>query len=81
MRFVGVGTYSLDLEVFAYVLTRNGDEFLQIQQDLLLSILGEVEAAGTALAIPTQASVTYSSYGGTGRPSTPQPELVASRRG
>jgi len=60
VRFVGVGTYSLDLEVFTYVLTKNGDEFNQIQQDLYLWILDAVEAAGTALALPTQASVTYS---------------------
>lgn len=55
VRFVGVGTYSLDLEVFAYVLTPNYDEFLQIQQELLLWILDAVQAAGTALAVPTQA--------------------------
>jgi MscS family membrane protein len=60
VRFVGVGTYSLDLEVFAYVLTSNGDEFLTIQQELLLKLLDEVAAAGTALALPTQASVSYS---------------------
>lgn len=60
VRFIGLGTYSLDLEVFAYVLTRDGDEFLKIQQELLLTILDEVAAAGTALALPTQASVTYS---------------------
>jgi MscS family membrane protein len=55
VRFVGVGTYSLDVEVFAYVLTPNYDEFLQIQQELLLWILDGVQAAGTALAVPTQA--------------------------
>ena len=27
VRFVGVGTYSLDIEIFIYVLTRNGDAF------------------------------------------------------
>ena len=54
-----MGTYSLDLEVFAYVLTRNMDDFLQIQQELLLWVLEAVEAAGTALALPTQASVDY----------------------
>lgn len=59
VRFVGVGTYSLDLEVFAYILTRNGDEFFEIQQELLLWILDEIEAAGTALALPTQASLIY----------------------
>jgi MscS family membrane protein len=60
VRFIGIGSYSLDLEVFVYVLTTNGDEFLTIQQELLLTILDEVAAAGTALALPTQASVDYS---------------------
>jgi MscS family membrane protein len=60
VRFVGVGTYSLDLEIFAHVLTRDGDEFMKIQQDLYLWILDAVEAAGTALALPTQASISYS---------------------
>jgi len=61
VRFIGVGVYSLDLEVFAYVLTPDFDEFLQIQQDLLLWILDAVQAAGTSLAVPTQA---YLSLGG-----------------
>jgi MscS family membrane protein len=60
IRFVGIGSYSLDLEVFVYVRTTDGDEFLTIQQDLLLTILDEVAAAGTALALPTQASIDYS---------------------
>jgi MscS family membrane protein len=60
VRFIGVGSYSLDIEVFAYVLTADGDEFLRIQQDLLLQILDAVQDAGTALALPTQASITYS---------------------
>ncbi len=60
VRFVGIGSYSLDLEVFVYVLTMDGDEFLRIQQELLLTILDEVREAGTALALPTQASVSYS---------------------
>ena len=60
VRFVGVGSYSLDVEVFAYILTGDGDEFLRIQQELLLRILDAVAAAGTALALPTQASVVYS---------------------
>jgi MscS family membrane protein len=55
VRFVGVGTYSLDLEIFSYVVTRDVDEFLHIQQELFLAILDAVEAAGTALAVPTQA--------------------------
>jgi MscS family membrane protein len=57
---VGVGTYSLDIEIFVYVLTRDGDDFLRTQQDLLLKILDAVKDAGTALALPTQATVGYS---------------------
>jgi hypothetical protein len=30
-----------------------------MQQDLLLSILDAVESAGTALALPTQANISY----------------------
>lgn len=59
VRFVGVGTYSLDIEIFVYVLTRDYDEFLRTQQDLLLKILDAVKAAGTALALPTQATIGY----------------------
>ena len=59
VHFNGVGTYSLDIEIFAYVLTKDGDEFMKIQQDLYLRILDAVEAAGTALALPTQATISY----------------------
>lgn len=62
VRFVGVGTYSLDIELSAFILTLNGDEFLLTQQDLLLRILDAVKSAGTSLALPTQASIAYS-YG------------------
>jgi len=59
VRFVGAGQYSLDIEVFAYIRTSDYDEFLKIQQDLLLRIMDAISAAGTALALPTQASVIY----------------------
>jgi len=59
VRFVGAGSYSLDIEVFAYIRTTDYDEYLQFQQDLLLRIMDAISAAGTALAIPTQASIAY----------------------
>jgi MscS family membrane protein len=69
IHFNGIGTYSLDMEIFAYVLTRDGDEFNRIQQDLYLRILDTVEDAGTALALPTQANISYAPVqnGSTGR--------------
>jgi MscS family membrane protein len=54
VRFVGVGAYSLDIEVVAYVTTSDYDEFLALQQELLLKMLQAVELAGTALAVPLQ---------------------------
>jgi MscS family membrane protein len=63
-RFVGVGTYSLDMEVGVYLLTKDSDEFMTLRQDLLLRILDAVASAGTALALPTQASIVYSRAGG-----------------
>ena len=56
VRFVGVGTYSLDIEVDAYVKTTDFNEFLAIQQELLLRMLQAVEQAGTRLAVPLQES-------------------------
>ena len=56
VRFVGVGPYSLDVEVFAYVNTADYDEFLALQQELLLRMLQAVEKAGTGLAVPLQES-------------------------
>jgi MscS family membrane protein len=59
VRFIGAGQYSLNVEIFAYIRTANYDEFLKIQQDLLLKIMDEISAAGTALALPAQESVSY----------------------
>lgn len=52
VRFIGVGTYSLDVEVAVYVTTADYDEFLELQQELLLRLLRAVEDAGTRLAMP-----------------------------
>ncbi|MFZ0593197.1 MAG: hypothetical protein WAM39_22255, partial [Bryobacteraceae bacterium] len=46
--------YSYNLEIFAYVLTREFDRYLEVQTELLLEMIDAVEAAGTGLAIPLQ---------------------------
>jgi MscS family membrane protein len=82
VHFVGVGSYSLDLDVSAYILTQDGDEFMRIQQELLLALLDAVQAAGTALALPTQASVSYVVDGGSpGSKSAQAPELAGNGSG
>ncbi|MBC7926256.1 MAG: mechanosensitive ion channel family protein [Bryobacteraceae bacterium] len=57
VRFIGIGQWSLDIEIFAYVKTMDFDEFLVVQEEVLLDILTAIENAGTALAIPSQLSV------------------------
>lgn len=54
VRFVEYGESSLDLEIFAYVHTRDINEFLAIQEDIYLRIIDIVEAAGARFALPSQ---------------------------
>ncbi len=54
VRFNKMDNSSLNVGVFAYVLTRDYNEFLAVQEDLLLRILDVVEASGSGLAFPSQ---------------------------
>jgi MscS family membrane protein len=54
VRFVGFGAHSLDLEIFAYLRTRDINEFLAIREELLLQIMDCVAASGSAFAFPSQ---------------------------
>jgi MscS family membrane protein len=54
IRFIGYDNGALIVEVFCYVLTRDGAEFLTIQEDLLLRIMDIIQASGTSLAFPTR---------------------------
>ena len=54
IRLIGFGNSSLDLEVFAYVLEREYEPFLHVQEDLLLRIMDIIEAGGSGFAFPSQ---------------------------
>lgn len=54
VRLVAFGSGAIELEVFAYVLTANNQEFLSIREDLLLRIAEIIESAGSSFATPTQ---------------------------
>jgi MscS family membrane protein len=53
-RFFRFGPFSLDVEVFAYLLAGNWEAFLETQQQLLLDIMAIVEQAGAVIALPSQ---------------------------
>jgi MscS family membrane protein len=63
VRFIGFGAYSLDLEIFAYVLTADINEFLAIQEDMLLRIMDIVQASGAGFAFPSQTVYTAADAG------------------
>jgi MscS family membrane protein len=51
---MGFGACSLDLEVFAYVKTREFAEFLEVAEDLNLRIMEIVAESGSGFAFPSQ---------------------------
>jgi len=54
VRFLRFGPYALEIEVFTYIFATDWERFLDVQQELLLSVMGVVDEAGTALALPSQ---------------------------
>jgi MscS family membrane protein len=63
IRFVGFGAYSLDLEIFAYVLTMDYGEFLAVREDIYLRIMDIVAASGAGFAFPSQTTYLASDGG------------------
>jgi MscS family membrane protein len=54
VRLVRFAQSGLDVEIFAYIVTRDFEAFLGMQEDLLLRLMDTVEESGTALAFPSQ---------------------------
>jgi MscS family membrane protein len=54
VRFTGLGTSSLKLEVWAYIEAPGFDQFQEAQEDILLRIMDIVAASGTDFAFPSQ---------------------------
>lgn len=54
VRFVGFGASSLDIELFAYVKTTKGPEFLSVREELFLQVMDIVNQSGTGFAFPSQ---------------------------
>jgi MscS family membrane protein len=54
VRFQRLSAFSLDIEVFAYVIARDWAHFLEIQEQLLFKVTAIVEQAGAAIALPSQ---------------------------
>jgi MscS family membrane protein len=55
VRFLRLGTFSLDVEAFAYLQARDWNHFLELQERLLFDVTEIVNRAGTGIALPSQA--------------------------
>lgn len=53
VRFAGLGSHSLDVDVFSYILAADIGEFTAIREDVLLRIVETVEDAGAQFAFPS----------------------------
>lgn len=54
VRFIGIGTSSLRMEITSYVNVVSNDTFIEIREDLLLRIMDVVAQSGTGFAFPSQ---------------------------
>ncbi|HEY1342437.1 MAG TPA: mechanosensitive ion channel family protein [Bryobacteraceae bacterium] len=54
VRLLRFGASSLDVELFAYIITDDYAPFLEIQEELLLRTMELVQGAGAQIALPSQ---------------------------
>jgi MscS family membrane protein len=54
VRLTDIAGSSLSVEVFAYILTRDFNEYAAVREDLLLRIMDVMEDSGGGLALPSQ---------------------------
>lgn len=54
VRFVEFASASLNIEIFAYILAADFQEFVEIKEDILLKMMDVVEESGTGFAFPSQ---------------------------
>jgi MscS family membrane protein len=57
VRLLRFADWAIEIEVYAYVLVRDFTEFLELQEELLLSLLESIEKTGAAIALPSQATL------------------------
>jgi MscS family membrane protein len=58
VRFTKITSDAYTLEVFSYVLTTEGNEFLRVQSELLLKLLDTAESLGIGFAVPFYENLT-----------------------
>ncbi len=53
VRLLRMAEYSIEVEIYAYILVRDYAEFLALQEELILAIVDAIEKTGAAIALPS----------------------------
>jgi len=77
VRFLRLGTSSLDIEIFAYLLARDYNHFLEMQEELLLGSMDAVQKAGAQLALPSQSLYVVRPGGSNGSTKPPGQDPIS----
>jgi MscS family membrane protein len=62
VRLLRFADYAYEVEVYAYVLERDYNAFLAVQEEMILKLIDAVEQAGTTVALPSQASIVLEDH-------------------
>jgi MscS family membrane protein len=57
VRLLKLGENAIEVEIYAYILTREYREFLAVQEELILQAMDVLENSGAAVALPTQTTL------------------------
>jgi MscS family membrane protein len=76
VRFLAIAQSSLDIEIVAYLYASDWTQFLEVQEELLLSIIDIVEHNGAGIALPSQTMYISSDRTNTSVPNASQAEAT-----
>ncbi|HEY2462013.1 MAG TPA: mechanosensitive ion channel domain-containing protein [Candidatus Acidoferrum sp.] len=57
VRLLKLGENALEVEVYAYILERDYNEYLNVQEDVLLQVMDVLDSTGAAVALPSQTTI------------------------
>ncbi|SON52034.1 mechanosensitive ion channel family protein [Vibrio tapetis] len=57
-RFVGVGEFAINIDLLAYIICKDHEEFLAVQEDVMFAVMQQIEAVGAQLAFSNQYQLT-----------------------
>jgi len=57
VRFLKFTEYAIEIEIYAYILERNYNEFLAIQEELMFQVIETLRRTGATIALPSQTTM------------------------